>query len=80
MVGKLSLKDLIARLDSPGWHLSTEDGDTSENGTLKDVLESSHRRKQESDSPGFIKQVETTVELDMLQIQQLWQHLGLPTV
>jgi hypothetical protein len=79
MVGKLSLKDLIARLDSPGWHLSSDDGGPSESGTLKDVLESSHRRQQEN-APGFIKQVETEVELDLIQMQQLWQHLGLPTV
>ena len=80
MVGKLSLKDLIARLDSPGWHLSDDAGAPPETGTLKDVLETSHRRQQEKQGPGFIKQVETSVELDLIQIQQLWQHLGLPTV
>ena len=78
MVGKLSLKELIARLDTPGWRLvGDEDDDT---GTLKDVLETTHRRHRRNQKPGLIKQIETSVELDMIQIEQLWHHLGLPTV
>lgn len=78
MVGKLSLKDLIARLDTPGWRLvDDEDEDT---GTLKNVLETTHRRHRRNKKPGLIKQIETSVELDMIQIEQLWHHLGLPTV
>lgn len=80
MVRKLSLRDLIERLDTPGWHSVTDEGDKSDPGTLKDVLETSHRRHQRKGAPAFIKQIETSVELDMIQIQQLWQHLGLPTV
>ncbi|HEX4637244.1 MAG TPA: hypothetical protein VH189_13750 [Rhizomicrobium sp.] len=80
MVRKLSLKDLIERLDTPGWHLVSDKGDKSDTGTLKDVLETSHQRFRRNDAPGLVKQIETSVELDMIQIQQLWQHLGLPTV
>jgi hypothetical protein len=82
MARKLSLKDLIARLETPGWHLVTGESDKSkpDTGTLKDVLEETHQRHQRREAPGFIKQVETSVELDLIQIQQLWQHLGLPTV
>jgi len=80
MVGKLSLKDLIARLDTPGWRLVGDDDDTSETGTLKDVLETTHQQLQRKKTPGLIKQIETSVELDMFQIEQLWHHLGLPTV
>jgi len=82
MVRKLSLKDLIERLETPGWRLVTDENDKSkpDTGTLKDVLETTHRRHRRKEAPAFIKQVETSVELDMIQIQQLWQHLGLPTV
>jgi len=79
MVRKLTLKDLIERLETPGWRLVTDDDDKAkaDTSTLKDVLETTHRRR---DTGALIKQVETTVELDMIQIQQLWQHLGLPMV
>jgi hypothetical protein len=76
MVGKLSLKDLVARLHTPGW-VTDEDGKP---GTLKEVLETTHRRRSESQAPGLIRQIETAVELDMIQIEQLWHHMGLPTV
>jgi hypothetical protein len=75
MTRKLSLKDLIERLDTPGWHLASEHDDNPDTGTLSDVLKTAHRRKN---AAGFIKQIETSVELDMIQVQQLWQHLGLP--
>ena len=39
MVDKLGLKDLIARLDTRGWHVVGDEGDTSDAGTLKDALE-----------------------------------------
>lgn len=80
MVGRLTLKELIARLDTPGWRLVSDDDDTSETGTLKDVLETSHQQRRGKRAPGLIKQIETSVELDMIQIEQLWHHLGLPTV
>ena len=86
MVRKLSLKDLIERLETPGWRLITDESDKAnpDTGTLKEMLEETHQRHQQQEPPatkqGFIKQVETSVELDMIQIQQLWQHLGLPTV
>jgi hypothetical protein len=78
MVDKLGLKDLIARLDTRGWRVVGDKSDTSDSGTLKDALEASHQRRQSKDAPALIRQIENSVELDMIQIQQLWQHLGLP--
>jgi hypothetical protein len=80
MAGKLSLKELIARLHTPGWQLVTDKEDRPHTGTLKEVLETTHQRHQEKRTPGLIRQIETTVELDMIQIEQLWHHMGLPTV
>jgi len=77
MVNKLTLKDLIARLDTPGWRFVSNEGDKPQSGTLKDVLQDTHQQKQ---SAGLIQQIETSVELDMIQIEQLWHYLGLPTV
>ncbi len=80
MAGKLSLKELIERLHTPGWQLVTDKEDKPDTGTLKEVLETTHQRHQEKRTPGLIRQIETTVELDMIQIEQLWRHMGLPTV
>jgi len=80
MTGKLSLKDLIERLHTPGWQLVSEKDDKPDTGTLKEVLETTHQRHKENQAPGLIRQIETTVELDMIQIEQLWHHMGLPTV
>jgi hypothetical protein len=80
MTGKLSLKELIERLHTPGWWLVTDEGDKPDTGTLKEVLETTHRRHRAKGSPGLIRQIETSVELDMIQIEQLWRHMGLPTV
>ena len=79
MADKLGLKDLIARLDTQGWHVVGDEGAKSDAGTLKDALETSHQQHQSKAAPGIIRQIENSVELDMIQIQQLWQHLGLPT-
>ena len=80
MTGKLSLKDLIERLHTPGWMLVTDEDDKPDTGTLKEVLQTTHQRRQKKKAPGLIRQIETTVELDMIQIEQLWRHMGLPTV
>jgi hypothetical protein len=79
MAGKLSLKELIERLHTPGWQLVSDKEDTDP-GTLKEVLETTHQRHRKEGAPGLIRQIETTVELDMFQIEQLWRHMGLPTV
>jgi hypothetical protein len=47
-------------------------------GKLDDVLRAAHDRHKEGEHPGLIQQIETTVELDLIQMQQLWRYLGLP--
>ena len=47
---------------------------------LPESKRSTHQRQREKRAPGLIRQIETTVELDMIQIEQLWRHMGLPTV
>lgn len=76
MADKPSHDELIKRLHTPGW-VSDED---EASGTLKDVLEQSHARKKDKKEPGLIRHIETTLELDAIQIQNLWHYLGLPTV
>ena len=80
MTEKYSDKDLIKQLKSPGWRLEDERPDSAVTGTLSDVLAESHARKSTGRKPGIIKKIETEIELDMLQIELLWQQLGLPTI
>lgn len=68
--------DLKSKVKSPGWQL--EAGGETKHGTLEDVLRLAHARKEAGHKPGIIRQLETSLELEMLQIEQLWRYLGLP--
>jgi hypothetical protein len=80
MTKKFSYEDLVARLKSTGWRLVTGQADKTVTGTLEDLLKIVHRQKAEKEAPGLIEQIETTVEVDMIQIELLWRYLGLPTI
>jgi len=75
MTEKPTHDELVKQLHTPGWRLVAED-DEAKSGTLKEVLEETHARK----APGLIRHIETTLELDAIQIQNLWHYLGLPTI
>jgi hypothetical protein len=73
-------EDLASQLDSPGWRLTGDRPGNGVTGTLGEVLTESHSRKARGEHPGRIARVMTAIELDLIQVEQLWQHLGLPTV
>ncbi len=71
-------RDELAKLTkSPGWHLDTGDK-ARHTGTLEEVAKLAHERHTRGEHPGIIKQIETSIELEMIQIEQLWRSLGLP--
>ena len=82
MTKKPTHDELVKQLHTPGWRLVTEEEDQPKavSGTLKDVLETTHERKKRKQAPGLIQNIETTLELDAIQIQNLWHYLGLPTI
>jgi hypothetical protein len=80
MIEKYSQEDLIGHLGSPGWRLNSEHPDRTVTGTLGEVVTESHSRKTGGEQPGKVEQIETAIELGMFEIEQLWQHLGLPTI
>ena len=47
-------------------------------GTLEDALKSGHARHAQGHAPGRIEELETAIELDLIQIEKLWRYLGLP--
>jgi hypothetical protein len=74
---KYSDDELVGLVKTPGWGLLTGK-DKHTTGTLEDVLKANHQRRESGESPGLIQQLETSIELDMLQIEKLWRYLGLP--
>jgi hypothetical protein len=65
---------LTQKLNSPGWQRSS--GGTSQSGTLEELARSAHADR--TSNPGVIKEIETAVELELIQLQKLWEYLGLP--
>lgn len=78
MASKYTDDELVGLVKSPGWELSTDKDGKAAAGTLEDVLKTHHQMHRNGESPGLIKHLETSIELDMLQIEMLWRYLGLP--
>lgn len=65
---------LTKKLNTPGWQRSS--GATSQSGTLEEMARGAHADR--ANNPGVVKEIETGVELEMIQLQKLWHYLGLP--
>ncbi len=78
MANDYSHDDLVERVNTPGWRLTSNKDAPPFEGNLDEVLRSAHDRHKQGDHPGLIQEIETAVELELLQIQQLWHYLGLP--
>jgi hypothetical protein len=74
MPNDYSHDDLTAQLTTPGWQRDT--GGNSESGTLADMARNAHADRAQN--PGTIRNIENAVELELIQLQQLWHYLGLP--
>jgi len=61
---------------SPGWQLKA--GEAAHEGTLEDVARIAHERRRRGEHPGIVKEIETSIELEMLQLESLWYAMGLP--
>jgi len=70
--------ELTTRLKSPGWGLVTGKKSKTVTGTLEKLLHVTHERHKKGQTPGLIGEIETDIELDMIQIELLWRYLGLP--
>ena len=78
MADKFTQDELIKGAKSPGWELVTGADEKPVSGTLEDLAKAAHERRQSGSSIGIIRRIENAVELEMIQIEELWQHLGLP--
>ena len=78
MTNKYTDEELANQLKSPGWKLVTENDEAAASGTLEEMVKTTHERQAKGEAPGLIARIETSIELDMLQIEKLWHQLGLP--
>jgi hypothetical protein len=77
MASRYTDEELKKRVTSPGWRLDPKEG-APVSGTLEEVLKSGHALKGSGAMPGRIAELETAIELDMIQVEKLWRYLGLP--
>jgi hypothetical protein len=70
MPDKYTHGQLTKPVKSPGWRLVTgkKDGH-SITGTLEHVLGVTHERRKGGQAPGLIEEIETKLELEMIQIE-----------
>ncbi|MGD0190415.1 MAG: hypothetical protein ABSD74_06710 [Rhizomicrobium sp.] len=80
MPDKYTQDELRGMVKSPGWELDAGDDakDKPVVGTLEEVLHVAHKQREAGEKPGLIRQIETAIELDLIQIEELWYALGLP--
>jgi len=62
--------ELIKMLSTTGWHLKHREGG-SEKHTLEEMVRASHARHKRGEDPGLISQFETSLELDLVELQDL---------
>ena len=77
MTKKYTSDDLESLSKTRGWQLHAG-GESGQEGTLEEVAKAAHARRVRGEHPGIIRQIETAVELEMLQLERLWRYLGLP--
>jgi hypothetical protein len=78
MASRYTEEELKKRMGSSGWRLVTGMDGKPVLGTLEDIAKATHERHKGGQAPGLIEEVETAIELDMIQIEKLWRYLGLP--
>jgi hypothetical protein len=73
-----SLEQLKQKLGMSGWRAHADDSQAD--GTLEEVAKAAHARHAEGKPPGHLQEVETEVKVEMMQLQELWRHMGLPVI
>ena len=78
MTRKYTHEQLVQRLDKPGWQTRAANESTPVEGSLRTLVEAAHARHTEGQAAGLLQEIITKIEVDMVQLQELWHHLGLP--
>ena len=78
MASRYTDDELTNRVRSPGWRHAPDKDGTPVTGTLEEALKSGSRAACERRGAPAIEELETAVELDIIQIEKLWRYSGLP--
>jgi hypothetical protein len=79
-MSKYPLEDLKRKLGDKGWRTNTGNDGFPVEGTLSEMVEAAHGRRKKGHAMGIIEEIGTEIELDLIQLQLLWQYMGLPTI
>lgn len=74
-----SLEQLKQKLGASGWRRQVE-GESHTDGTLEDVAKAAHARHAAGKPAGRLQEIETEIEVELFQLQELWRHMGLPVI
>ena len=75
-MSRYSLEELKQKLGASGWRAHGESGER----TLEEAAKAAHARHAQGQAPGRLQEIETEIELDLFQLQELWRHMGLPVI
>jgi len=79
-MSKYSIDELKRKLRDPGWRTVTSSIIHTREGTLGELAKTAHARRKSGQAAGYLQEIETKIEVDLLQLEELWQHMGLPTI
>ena len=79
-MSKYSIGELKNKLGDPGWRTITGSIIHTREGTLGELAEAAHARHKSDRAAGYLQEIDTKIEVDLLQLEELWQHMGLPTI
>jgi hypothetical protein len=77
MADKYTREELVGKLDQSGWRAVSDHHPPAE-GTLREVATAAHVRRAEGRAPSRLQEIETRIEVGMIELEELWHHLGLP--
>jgi hypothetical protein len=75
---KPSKAELVAMLPTRRWKLSSGNSTIVQDQSLEELARLTHARHKKGETPGVVARMEAAFELDLAEIQLLWEHLGLP--
>ncbi|HEU4548601.1 MAG TPA: hypothetical protein VFS01_02820 [Rhizomicrobium sp.] len=78
MTGKYSREELLQRLNKLGWRSVDDHQDGPAEGSLRDMATQAHARYARGQPAGRLQEIATRIEVDLIQLEELWHHLGLP--
>jgi len=79
-MSKYSQDELKRKLGEKNLWTITGNCDFPVEGTLSEMIETAHGRHKSGHAVGIIEEIKTEIKLDLIQLELLWQYMGLPTI